>query len=142
MHLKALCKPLHLPNAKRGILTKTLLIMKFTAILVLVACLQSQGKGFAQAITLTLKNTPLEKVFKEVKKQTGYTFIYTREQLERTVSVSLDVKSASLQQVLDECFRTQPITYTVEGRFVVIKPRPLPAMPWRPIQVHHMRKAE
>src|SRR5262245_57772938 len=89
-----------LPSWRRPI-TKTLLVMKLTALLVLVACLQSQGKGFAQAITLTLKNTPLEKVFKEVKKQTGYTFIYTREQLERTVSVSLDVKSASLQQVLD-----------------------------------------
>ncbi|MBS1563034.1 MAG: TonB-dependent receptor plug domain-containing protein, partial [Bacteroidetes bacterium] len=103
--------------------------MKLTALLVLIACLQSQGRGFAQSITLTLKNTPLEKVFKEVRKQTGYTFIYTREQLERTLNVDLDVKSASLQHVLDECFRAQPITYTVEGRFVVVKPRPSPSMP-------------
>jgi len=126
MLFKALCNPSAF--SKRA-LTKTLLIMKFTAILVLVACLQSQGRGFAQTITLTLKNTPLEKVFKEVKKQTGYTFIYTREQLERTVNVSLEVKGASLQQVLDDCFRTQPVTYTVEGRFIVIKPKPVPAAP-------------
>lgn len=112
----------------RRLLTKTFMVMKLTAILILAACLETQAGGYAQKITLTLKDGTLEQVFKEVKRQTGYSFIYTQEQLQRTARVTLDVREATLQEVLDRCFSQQPVTYTIQDKFIVIRPRaePLP----------------
>lgn len=64
----ALCARMLLTRAD---LTKTLLIMKFTAILLLSAALQVSATGYSQRVTLSEKNAPLEKVFTAIKKQTG-----------------------------------------------------------------------
>jgi TonB-dependent starch-binding outer membrane protein SusC len=97
--------------------------MKLTAILLLVACLISQEKGYAQNITINLKNATLEQVFKEIKRQTGYNFIYTREQLQQTTRVTLEMRNATLQQVLDRCFSQQPVTYTIQDKYIIIRAR-------------------
>jgi len=98
--------------------------MKITAVLLLAACLQVSAKGYSQNITLSVKNVSLEKVFGEVQKQTGYNFVYTRELLQYASSVSLEVKDASLEKVLENCFKGQPLTYTIVKRYIIIKPRP------------------
>ena len=109
--------------------------MKLTAILLLVACLLSHVKGYAQNITISLKNVTLEQAFKEIKRQTGYNFIYTREQLQHTILITLEMRNATIQQVLDSCFSQQPVTYTIQNKFVIIRSgagpipvsKPLPA---------------
>jgi TonB-dependent starch-binding outer membrane protein SusC len=111
------------PPRWRGVLTKTLMVMKLTAILLFVACMEVSAAGNAQTVTLSLRNSSLERVFKEVKKQTGYGFIYTREQLESTGNVNVEVKNASLEEVLDHCFSGQPVTYTIEDGYIIVKPR-------------------
>ena len=50
------------------------LVMKLTAILILSACLQVSATGLSQNISLSEKNVPLQKVFKQIHKQTGYQF--------------------------------------------------------------------
>ncbi|HXB06769.1 MAG TPA: SusC/RagA family TonB-linked outer membrane protein [Puia sp.] len=103
--------------------------MKLTAILILVACLESQARGYAQNITISVKDGTLEQVFKVLKRQTGYNFIYTREQLEHATRITLELRNVTLQQALDQCFSRQPVTYTIQDRFVIIRPRtePIPA---------------
>jgi len=123
MHLKALCKPLLLPNANRGILTKTLLIMKFTAILLLAAALQVSAKSYSQQITLSVKDVPLEQVFKAIQSQTGYSFVYNNRLMKGTKNVSLQVDKTSIEEVLQICFKSQPLTYTVIDKTIVVKPR-------------------
>ncbi len=103
--------------------TQTILVMKLTAILVFVACLQVSAKGFGQTITLSLKDVPLEKVFKEIKKQAGYNFIYSKQQLENTKAIDIHVTNEKVEDVLALCFKDQPITYTIEDNYVVVKNR-------------------
>ncbi len=74
---------------KRRLLLKTLWFMKITIILMFATCMQAAAKGYSQNITLSLKNASIEKLFKEVKKQTGYSFIYTRELIAGAKSISL-----------------------------------------------------
>jgi TonB-linked SusC/RagA family outer membrane protein len=105
--------------------------MRLTAILIIAACLQIHTRGSAQTVTLSLRNTSLERVFKEVNKQTGYSFIYTRELLAGAGKVSIDMKEASLQQVLDDLFKEQPFTYSIQDKFIIIKPGPMP-LPRKP----------
>lgn len=118
MQLIAFCG---IPLFSRKALTKTLLIMKCTAIIILAACLQVSAAGFSQTVTLTAKNTPLASIFDELEKQSGYSFIYSRVQLERTKNIDVDVKNMNLEEALKLIFKDQPLTYTVFKKYIVIR---------------------
>jgi len=122
MQLIALTQSIVFP-CKNGnpLIKKTWLIMKMTIVLLTIACLHVSAKGHAQSVTLTVKNAPLEKVFKELKKQTGYDFWYESELLQNAKNVTLEVKNASLTNTLDECFRNQPLTYSIIQKIIVVK---------------------
>lgn len=97
--------------------------MKLTAILLLAVCLHSSATGFSQNISLSVRNTPLEKVFKEIRKQTGYSFFYKNTLLRQAPKVNLSVKDASLQETLDLCFADLPVEYAIVAQTVVISPK-------------------
>lgn len=96
-------------------------IMKCLAIILLACCLHVSARTHSQEITLSLNNAKLETVFKEIQKQTNYKFVYTKEQLEGTSNVSIKVKDESLEQVLNLCFKDQPLSYTIAERHVIIR---------------------
>jgi TonB-linked SusC/RagA family outer membrane protein len=104
-------------------LTKTLMVMKLTAIFLLAVCLQVSATGFSQGVTLSFRNASLERVFKEVKKQTGYSFVYTRELLEQTDGVTIKTENLPVQEALERCFQGMPLTFVIRDKFIVIKPR-------------------
>lgn len=104
-------------------LTKQLLVtMKFTMVLVMVACLQASAGVFAQNVTLQEKNAPLVKVFREIKKQTGYIFLYSSEVLKQARTVDIDVRNAPLKNVLNMCLANQPLTWEIDDKTIIIKP--------------------
>jgi type II secretory pathway component GspD/PulD (secretin) len=94
-------------------LKKIWLVMKLMVFLSLVCTLSLNAKTYSQQINVSFKDAELEKVFREIKKQTGYSFIYTLTMLEKGTKVTFKVKNASLQQALDECFRSQPFDYNI-----------------------------
>lgn len=108
-----------LPNGL--LLQKTLLIMKLTAILLFVACLQVGAKGNAQRVTLSEQNSSLQRVFKEIRKQTGFQFFYNANLLGKARKVSLNVKEAPLDMVLGLLFNGQPLDYKVIDKIIVVK---------------------
>jgi len=106
-----------------------MLAMRLTAIFLSV-CLATSAGSLAQRISITAKEVTLDKVFTKIEKQTGYLFLYTKEQLARAGKVSLDVKNASLEEVLDRCFTGQPFTYEIINKTIVIKAKTvLPSEP-------------
>lgn len=94
--------------------------MKFTAIILLSACLTASAKGLGQNVTLSLKDTPLEKVFIELKKQTGYDFWYENRLLEKTKPVTVTLKNVALEEALKKCLAGQPLSFTVTDKTIVI----------------------
>lgn len=100
---------------------KTLLIMKLTVVFLLAACLQVSAHSYAQRVTLSAKNARMEDVFKKIRKQTGYVFLYTTQMLANTNEVNIDVKNASVEQVLKLCFDKQPVTYTLMDKTIIVK---------------------
>ena len=89
---------------------KIFLVMKMTTILLTVACLQICAKGLSQQVSLSLRNAPLERVFREIRVQTGYNFVYNDAWLQSARKVSIKVDKMPLSGVLDICFRDQPFT--------------------------------
>src|SRR5882757_5892904 len=123
MFLMIVCTPRR--QKKRG-LTKTLLIMNITAILLTVGCLQLGAMGHAQNITLSEKNVPLQKVFKSIEGQTGYVFFFNYAWLRHARKVNVEAKNASLMEALELCFRDQPLTYEIVNKTIVVKPKTPP----------------
>jgi TonB-linked SusC/RagA family outer membrane protein len=121
--LGALCPfPAFLDMAgKRRRLTKTLRIMKITAIILLTACLAASANGLAQKVTLSLKDAPVQQVFKEVSRQTGVSIVYKEALFEGLAPVTITVKNATVKEVLDQCLKGQPFTYVLEGSVIVIR---------------------
>ncbi|MBC7947799.1 MAG: SusC/RagA family TonB-linked outer membrane protein [Chitinophagaceae bacterium] len=75
----------------------------------------------SQAISLSLKNATMEKVIAEIKKQTSWHFIYTKEELDAGKPVTIQVSGATIKEVLDACFAGQPLTYSIIEQYVVIR---------------------
>ncbi len=111
--------PLVLRQAQEGT-KKVLRIMKLTAIILLSACIAASAKGLGQNVTLTLKDAPLEKVFKELKQQTGYDFWYENRLLEKANPVTISVKNVPLQEALKICFTNQPLSFVVTDKTIVV----------------------
>ncbi|MEO5564306.1 MAG: TonB-dependent receptor [Chitinophagaceae bacterium] len=95
--------------------------MKTASILLLAFCLQVNAGTNAQSITLTEKNSSLEKILKEIKQQTGYDFWYENKLLQKKKKVTIEVRDASLDEVLGLCFREEPITWSIVGTVIVLK---------------------
>ncbi len=86
-----------------------------------VACLKVSATANGQQITISQKNVPLEKIFREIKRQAGYSFLYTDELMQKASKVSVEVKNTPLIEVLTELFKNQPLSYTIVEQTIIIK---------------------
>lgn len=94
--------------------------MKLTAVVLLLACMQVSARSFSQRVTLNVEEVPLQKVFSQVKKQTGYLFLCDTRLLQRAQPVSVHLTNAPLQQVMDSCLQNQALTYKIVGTTIVL----------------------
>ncbi|WP_436488550.1 SusC/RagA family TonB-linked outer membrane protein [Chitinophaga sp. ARDCPP14] len=101
---------------------------------VFTAALLLSANTYAQKITITGRNLSLEKIFREVEKQTGYSFLVSKETLKKSKSVNLKVKNASLEDVLDQCLSEQHLTWEIKNKVIVITPEQ-PAAMAQPVMV-------
>ncbi len=95
--------------------------MKLTGILLLTGLLQVQARGIAQSVTYTAHGVPLTKVFAEIKRQTGYLFFYSPDDLKESRPVTCEWKNLSLLSALDNLFAGQPLAFEVQGNTVVVR---------------------
>jgi len=99
---------------------KCLLIMKLTLILLIAFVLHAGAKGTAQTVTLSVKDMPLEKVCKEIEKQTGYSFVYSTDLNKGGHLVSVKVDRSSIEEVLHMVFDRLPFTWRMIDKVVVV----------------------
>ncbi|RPD42910.1 TonB-dependent receptor [Chitinophaga barathri] len=95
--------------------------MKFSLIILLCACLQVSARGYAQSVTISERNAPLEKVFRYIEKQTGYVFFFDHSLIDKAARVNVNFKNYPLDLALDLCLKDQPLTYSIVGKNIVIK---------------------
>jgi len=99
---------------------KFLLVMKLTTLLMIVAIMPVSAITFAQKVTLKVRNAPLSTIFQKIRKQTGYDFAYTGKTLENAKPVTISANNEDLTKVLDEIFKEQPLSFSIEYKTVVI----------------------
>ncbi len=103
---------------------KSLRTLKCT-ILLLFLCLirlsaySSQGN----TLSLTLDNTSIKGVLKEVEKQTEYTFLYDNTKINVTRDVSVNFKDEKIETVLNKLFAGTDVIYRIEGKQIILGSR-------------------
>lgn len=106
----------------RNVVTPQLIrVMKLIAIILFTACMGAAARGHSQGVTLDLKNAPVQKVFKEVIRQTGVSIIYDVRLFEDSKPVTINVVNASIEEVISKCLQDQPLDYVIDGSAIVIK---------------------
>jgi len=110
-------------SPRQGFL-KSFLKVKLVMILLLGAFIHVQASGYAQTVSISVTNTNLKEVFRLLRDQTGYGFLYRETDLKNARPVTMNLKNQSLQQVLDRCFSDQPLSYHIDKNFVIIRSRP------------------
>src|SRR5260221_4528350 len=120
MRIKVLYQPLRM-----GWLTKTLRVMKMTAFILLVAVFQvSAHPGYSQGITLHLKQATIKEVLQQISIRTGADYGIANQDIIGARKIDIWVNDASLQEVLDLCFKDQPVNYKMEGTVIMITSKP------------------
>ena len=94
--------------------------MKLTFVFLTAFLLHVSAKSSAQKVTLNVKNVTLDKVFREIERQTGYGFLFSKNLIEDANKVTLNVKNEPVDDVLQMCFLKQPLNYTIENNTIVI----------------------
>lgn len=100
---------------------KIWLMMRLTTVILIASLMQVSAASLAQRITLNQKKSTLEKIFRDIHKQTGYDFIYDKELLDQTKLISIVVKNEPLETVLKKCLENQSLDYLIEDKLIVIR---------------------
>lgn len=98
------------------------LARSFLLLLILLAFLSVKATSMAQTkVSLDLKEVSVSDFFRAVKQQTNLSFLYNSALVDGLGSVSISVKDADLDRVLQSVLSEKGLTYEFEGNAVVVK---------------------
>lgn len=118
--------PYKAPCCPRRRLSTMLRVMKLTVVSLIIFALHVSARSTAQKVTLSATNEPLQRVFKDIRKQTGYQFFYRDEWLQQTSGVNVMLRDAPLETALDSCLKGQGLGYSIVGKTIFIQQRAEP----------------
>ena len=75
-------------------------------------------------LTLRQQQVSLEQFVAAVQSQSDYSFFYKDNEINANTRISVDVKDASIEDLLASAFRGTEIAYRVQGRQIVLTKRP------------------
>lgn len=125
MQIYARCKDLCINSPY---LSKILRRMRLTTVLLLAFLMETSAEGFSQQkITLSKRNAAIEQVFRDIRRQTGYDFLYSNQVLANARPVSITVNNAPIEEVMQAIMKDQPLAYNIVDRTVVVRLHERPA---------------
>lgn len=90
------------------------------AIIAVVVSFSANAKTYDQHITFSGNNVSLKQVFEEIRKQSDYTVFYNYDVLENAKSVTIRVKNATVEEVLNIALKDQDLIYVIEDKMIAI----------------------
>lgn len=106
-------------------LKKLLLIMKLAIFLLVFTVFQTiAGTVLSQtsALTLNVNQAKVEDILLQIENQSNYVFLYNKNLIDVEKTATINVKSASVDEVLDLLFEGTNINYKMMGRQIVLSP--------------------
>ena len=91
------------------------------AICMALACCCLSGTTFAQNISLTLNNVTVKQAMDALKKQSGYSFVFSSEDVDTKKKVSVDADDQKVEEVVRQILDGQSVTYEIKGKNIVVR---------------------
>ena len=91
------------------------------AICMALACCCLSGTTFAQNISLTLNNVTVKQAMDALKKQSGYSFVFSSEDVDTKKKVSVDADDQKVEDVVRQILDGQSVTYEIKGKNIVVR---------------------
>ena len=121
MQIQVFCKQRPYVGKKRmSLLTKTFLVMKLSAVLILVASLHVAARSTAQKVTYSGKNVALPAVLSVIRDQTGYVFFYDKKDLQGIQPITVSLKDVPVETALRTILLGQPLDFELQGNTIFI----------------------
>jgi len=92
-------------------------------LLLLALSFHLSAKVFSQQISLNAKEESLRSVLRSIKKQSGYGFLLGSSVLKEAKPVTITLHLYSVEDALKKIFETQNLTYSIDNKFITIKPK-------------------
>lgn len=94
--------------------------MRLTTVIIIACFMQVSASSVAQKITLSESYASLKSLFKQIKAQSGYNFLYTDNLLKNAKPVTINVHNTELDEVLRSIFAGQQLDYLIRDKTVII----------------------
>lgn len=104
----------------KGYISKLLLIMKLTGVIVLMALMQVSAATFGQNLTLKEDNVSISKIFWEIRKQTGYNVLMKSNKLNTTQRINVSFENTPVTVVLDQVIKGTDLEYAFDKKVILI----------------------
>ncbi|MBO9676330.1 MAG: SusC/RagA family TonB-linked outer membrane protein [Sphingobacteriaceae bacterium] len=91
----------------------------------MTSLLVTVSKVKAQNVTLQAKAAPINLVFKQIEKQTGFRFWYKGKTSDKNTPVTVIIKNLPIKQALDKIFADLPYRYELVEQTIVITEKPV-----------------
>ncbi len=97
--------------------------MKLLIIFLLFGILQSTASVYSQThkLDIAIKNAALTDIFKEIEKNSEFTFLYGTEDVDEIKGIDLNADGKTVEEILDNCLESISLTYTVRDKLVIIR---------------------
>jgi TonB-linked SusC/RagA family outer membrane protein len=100
-------------------------MMKLLSLFLILGLGLVSARTAAQTISLSEKQATLKQVFKAITAQAkGYEVFYNSDQVNTNLKVDAAISKVSLEEALTTVLKSTPYTYTIEGKTIVISPKP------------------
>ncbi|MGN0191583.1 MAG: STN domain-containing protein [Candidatus Cryptobacteroides sp.] len=96
--------------------------LKLTAAAVLLLLLAPSLSAQQEKISLSLTNASLKVFLNEIESQTGWTFSYRDSEIEGKAGINIEIKDASVSDVLNSELTRAGLVWKIVGDKIVITP--------------------
>lgn len=95
--------------------------MKLLFALLLCNLLLVSANSLSQTVSLSLSKATLRQIITSIEKQSNYSFVYSKEQLQTYRAVDINIQRLDIKKTLDQVFKDQVLTYSISGNHISIK---------------------
>ena len=112
----------------KGSWSKKMRIMKLTVILLLGSFIAMSATTYSQNTKLNVssKNASLIDIFRNIEDQSEFYFYFNKEDVKSKEAVSVDLKDAQINVILDQVLSNTGLEYKIIDRYVVVKEKGAP----------------
>ena len=96
--------------------------MKLTLLLTVIAVMNLSAATYSQEkkLNVNFSSATLGKVFKAIEEQSDFNIFYKDNQINTNIEVNLNMKNATIKDILDKAFKNTNLSYTVIDKIIVI----------------------